>query len=678
MADTVRLVTLDAGGRTEVIADLNDFISFMFVRDSFTITAPQKQPILASAERRYGGSRQVGESHENGAVSWSALVKGNTADECIAAISTLTTLLERTDGDLFIEWLPDGASTSKRTLYEVRGTGTWSPRYQWAQFAGAQSLVFEVAWPVAPRARGLPMNVLDGFDVDTRSDYTYDSGVAASETVSRSALFGVGTLSTERRAIHTIRGYLFIDSLQQVAPTPGTTLTGFKAGVVVKRISATTYLELYVDDDGTTSRMKLDTVIAGVRANLGTATLTRLVAATKFWVRATILGNVVKCDYFTAAPGPLTTPTSTISRTLAGANITTFGAAVAGGYGRVFVPQDAAASLDDYIAIAHSSGSVTLPAVVQFGTPIPGDAPALADITVTHSGGTSAPIWALLGWTRRPGAGLAPAPFGILEAEAAGNLSGWIVTADAAGRGGSVLKDTAASSADVFSASWEVDPSLLVPDEFEDEVSIEVWARVLLSSTSVSPTFVLSARPEDGLSFGAARYTDEWGQTGRILTKPSSGSGLYRYTRLGTLRLRVDPRRPRKWLVWLGASVGIGSSGVFGLDYLKLVRSRQRACSPSGVVDDTGYPDFMSSTAQTSKTIRTDLSAMVASPPKWGHPDHGLAGQLIELPIGSVDVACKLSSLVPDDPTVNANTEQLAHTGTVEMNVTPCWHLLRS
>jgi hypothetical protein len=38
----------------------------------------------------------------------------------------------------------------------------------------------------------------------------------------------------------------------------------------------------------------------------------------------------------------------------------------------------------------------------------------------------------------------------------------------------------------------------------------------------------------------------------------------------------------------------------------------------------------------------------------------------------------KLSSLVPDDPTSDATSEQLAHTATVHVAVTPRWQLLRS
>lgn len=679
MSDLLRAVTFDIGGRPQVVVDLNDMVDYGLVGETFALQAPTKQQVMASGERRYAGSRQTGETHENAVYSWQHLVRGATVDAVLANVTALVALLERVPaGDLFIESRLDGATYA--TYREVRATGIWQLTHSWAQLSGARSMVVSVQIQVEPLARALRMDVYDDFATDTRGEYTYDAGIAASEQVAGGVLLGAGTLTTERRAIHTARGYDYVDNRQSLKATPGTTITAFKAGRVIKRISSTTYLEGYVDDTGTVSRVRLDKVVAGVRTNLATTDLAaRIVAGRPFWLRTTILGNAVTVEHFTATPGPLTAATTiagTRTQTLAGADATQFGAGVGGGYGRVWIPQHAAATIDEEYATPHWAGSRTLPDVVQWGTPIPGDAPALCDVTVTHAGGTDPPIWALLGWTRRPGTGLAQAPFGVIEAETAGNLSGWSSGAAVTARGGTRLGDTAAASSDVYTASWEVDPALMVADDFDCDVSSEVWARVGLDPTLVSPTLTLSLRPEDGLTFGAARYTEEWGSTGRVLSVPTAFA--WRMVRLGTVRLLVDPARPRKWLLWLGGSVGAGTSGFFGIDYLTLLPVRQRACSRSGVANDAGYPDFLTTTSEISKTIRADLSALVAAPGKWGHPDHGLGGQLLELPPGNVDMLLKLSSLVPDDPTVNATSEQLAHTAGVALSVTPRYYAFRT
>ena len=128
----------------------------------------------------------------------------------------------------------------------------------------------------------------------------------------------------------------------------------------------------------------------------------------------------------------------------------------------------------------------------------------------------------------------------------------------------------------------------------------------------------------------------------------------------------------------MATSWGNPATTVIGLDYLVVVPSRARCLSPSRVADDSTYPFFCVSTSQTQKLIRSDLSGFVGSPPGALHPDHGLGGRLLELPSGDIDACVKLSSLVPDDPTSDTNTEQLAHSATVRFGATPRWHMART
>jgi hypothetical protein len=328
--------------------------------------------------------------------------------------------------------------------------------------------------------------------------------------------------------------------------------------------------------------------------------------------------------------------------------------------------------------------SQTLPTTVQLGTSVPGDAPALCDVSVTASGGAAAPAWAMVGWTERPGAALSSsvAPFGIVEAETATNLTGWASTVDASGRGGNILYDGTVSGAETYSADFAIDPSVLTPDDYaRGEVSVEVWGRVLVHASLVSPKLTLSVRPEDGTNFGAERFTNEWGSAGKLLVKPAS-SQAYRMVRLGTLPMVVDRTSPRRWALRLAGSTAAGSSGVFGVDYLVLVPARKRALSPSGKALDSTFPKFIASTSNTTKRVRSDLSGRVNSGAYGAanqHPDHGLGGSLLEIPTGNVDFLVKLSSLVPDDPTSDTTSEQLSHTGaSVRFDITPRWAYLRT
>ena len=329
------------------------------------------------------------------------------------------------------------------------------------------------------------------------------------------------------------------------------------------------------------------------------------------------------------------------------------------------------------IAIASTS----LPAVVSLGTAIPGDAPSLVDLELTNpTGGSVAPIWALIGWTKRPAAALAGsvAPFGIIEAETGGTVSGWASAADAAYGGGNGLKVTA-SGAGTASALFTVDPSVMQPDDFTpDEVDLEFWARVALDSTLVSPRLTLSLLPLAGSTFGGEQFSAEFGSTGKALVLPASGTAKFRLVRLGVLSLPVDTVRPLKWNVKVLGSWAAGSTGVFGFDRLLVVPARQRAVSISAKANDSAYGKFIGSTGTATKTIRSDLSGLIAS--GAGNPgrDCGLGGTPLELPPGNVDMLLKLSDLVADDPTSDATSEQLAFAGvTGTVRVTPRYWLGR-
>jgi hypothetical protein len=142
----------------------------------------------------------------------------------------------------------------------------------------------------------------------------------------------------------------------------------------------------------------------------------------------------------------------------------------------------------------------------------------------------------------------------------------------------------------------------------------------------------------------------------------------------------VNPLAPRVWKLVLEGSPSFpdGIDPLVALDYLILAPARQRACSPTGKANDSSYPQFISNTAATVKTINSNLSALVAQPGKYGHPDHGLGGQLMLLPPGEADLLVKLSSLVPDNPEASAATEQVTYEGKLIVTVTPRWNIART
>jgi hypothetical protein len=299
------------------------------------------------------------------------------------------------------------------------------------------------------------------------------------------------------------------------------------------------------------------------------------------------------------------------------------------------------AQLDKIVAGASrpSGGS---PAYYALAPTIPGDAPALADITISPQSGQAA-VWAMLAWMARPGS---PAsgqvvPFGVIEGEAANALTTWAVTANANMRNASFAAVTTSGSGSAR-AQFLIDPSTLTPDAFRtDTVDMEIWGALNYSATTLQGLTVTASFWNQTKATNPKQYTREYGSSGKSITPPAIGREI---VRLGTLTLPVNLNAG--WTLqidaaWTGVSAG---SVTFGLDYLLLVPARQRACSPTAKPNDSTYPAFMTSvTVGNSKTIYSNLSG--------GPNEPGLGGSPIELPPGLVDLIVAISTSIPDTST---------------------------
>jgi hypothetical protein len=278
-------------------------------------------------------------------------------------------------------------------------------------------------------------------------------------------------------------------------------------------------------------------------------------------------------------------------------------------------------------------------------------------------------------------------PFGIIEGEQhdSGSLSGgWAFNALAGSRASGSLYVTGTNNAGDYVSQYYIDPALLLPDDFsEDGIALEFWARMRLHANATNPRVILSALPEGGTTYGAQQFTPEYGSTGKRLTVPSS-STAWRFDRLGTLTLRSDRDNPARVMLKFNyvCSAALSGSPDFALDYLAVVPSQARALSPTAKSAASGYPKFISTTTETTKRINNDLSGRVRRVGPGGAVAHfsdvGLGGSVIELAPGTNRAFLKLCSLVPDDPTVDASTELLAHNGIVHFAITPRYFLLRS
>jgi hypothetical protein len=197
---------------------------------------------------------------------------------------------------------------------------------------------------------------------------------------------------------------------------------------VILRASPHTYVEVYVDDNGTNSRLRIDVVIAGVRTNRAT---TNLVRPDHRSARAFGCGAGSRADRHAEHFTPASPTAPTREQHHDHEHLVHAHRRRARQPGRrslrvVLDAADATATLDEFAFQPFIWRNMTLPQLTKPLDAIPGIAPALAAAHLTTSStDTSTPIWPLLAWgvVSDPGLSDKP-PFGIFEAESFINLSG--------------------------------------------------------------------------------------------------------------------------------------------------------------------------------------------------------------------------------------------------------------
>jgi hypothetical protein len=683
MPDTLQLGTFDqaipSSGRFTSLLDLNDGVSFSLVRDTLTINPlANETATYAQSGRRYGGAEEVGVAHGNGVLEAEWYINSPTATQD-AVLANFDKLAQYTQdgagGPYFLRFKPENAT--KSIYYRIMGTPPYEPQYRWIEVSQTRTLHVKVSYQIAPLGQGDALDIYDSFPSNTLSDYTAGLGGG---TLSWSSAGVVAVTSTATKLYqHTARGYTFADTTNTFVFKTGASAAG-TARVILTYLDANNYL--FAEQTGTTLRIgKRD---AGTESTLGGTTAFTMLASTTYWLRLHKEGNALLAEIFNAPPSPMpdATATASTSTTLAGADATKFGVNIRGGNAFYLTPAATDWQVNAFNVEPYTYKNSTLPAVLTLPG-IPGTAPALCDLYVTPKS-TNGDLfrWFMSAWTAAPAVGAKPAPFGVFEAEAATNLTGFAVTADATCRGGSKLLASTPTSTMRFYT--EVDPSLLVPDDYSaGEVAIELWARVRIAATVISPTITVWAINSQAATSVpvSQRYTNEFGNIGYVTP---AWANVWRITKLGTLMLPVT-KGGQTWKIAFDALGAVGSTGNFEVDYLMMNRARSRALMQTGIAPSTSIRDFSYFTSgQNTRLIRSDLSgytAMAASPSGIGPytRDVGLGGQLPEFPPGDVQTLTKATLTMPDDPTTSGNSEVANYAiAAIHYGITPRYHLFRS
>lgn len=644
--DRLRVVTFSSGGRPITRLDLNDDVNYALERDTLKFDAPERQQQWSESLQRYGGAELTQESHKNGQLSASWYISGGgVADTALQRMETLMVELESLDQGRYIEWRPDGATHS--TYFPIKGPSAWEFLYRWIEFQAVKTLHLKAGWTIAPLGEGERMTIGDPFDVNSLTDYSALTGSGMAYTAGT----GLTTTSTATQLLkHTGRGYNYGDVQVAVSFTTGSTLGAAQVSALLGVIDANNWVGATADISAAQLTIWINN--SGTITNVGNIALGTIAINTNYWIVARREGNLITSELWTTPPVVTTAPRSSTTTTLTGANATKYGIGSSGGVGvRTVWPSPTGWSIKAF-NVDPFTYDVSNPARIDASGSIPGDATAKGSMSVGQTG--LATPFALLGWTKTPGGGTA-APFGVFEAETA-TLTTWAATADATYRNGNGAKVTT-SGAGTAAAVWSFNPSYMTPDDFGcGDIDVEIWARVQLASGVVSPVITASVAPTAGTSFGPRRYTQEWGSSGKLLTRPSSGTPL-RLTRLGVVTLST--LESISWDLRFDASWGSASVGVFGLDYIILVPAQTRAAYPTGKINDSTYPKFVASTSATQRYVNFDLSTRTAVPGSAAYPDASMAGSTLEFKPGNFSFVFKTSEYAPDDPSSTSSGESV-------------------
>ena len=531
----------------------------------------------------------------------------------------------------------------------------------------------DVSLSCAPYAQGDSMDVAD-VSFSSLSDYTFDSGASTNLTVASGQVKVTSNSTTEHRLVHSQRGYTLGDTEVTVNILYSQT-SGYKAGVVFWRTSATSYWTAYLDDTGSATRLRIDQSVSGTVTNRASTTLgTRLTNGSGQWVRIRSEGTSLTASQWTASPTPAGTPANTATYTAS--------AAGSGLAGLVFTPQTSTPYVDSLIIRPFTYSAKTSPALINLTGSIPGDVPANASVELTT---VSALQWALVAWQTTPGtstlSGTPKAAFTVFNGndDISASRQGWS-TVDT---GVNSIRTTSATSSGTYSASYALDPSLLPGDSYTSgDRSVQVWALVHTdrSSRLINPVLTASLSPATGSA--PTRYTDEYGSGGRTSPTQSvtASSTGYKWTNLGTLHIPASGARQVNLVI--RGTVGAGSaSGQFGLVRVCLTPARSRAALPTGRDGSaSSYPDWSLTTTETVKTINTDLttSAFQPSTDTVGLQEQSVSGSPLEFPSGTTSLLMIVAKLVPDDPTALTTVEASSSTAAVHVGIVPRFAQLRS
>ena len=412
MADAyLSLASRKAGQTTLVLVNGDADTGYVMVEG--TAWSAPTWDVRYSGQRGTQGARAAGAVPQNRGLVIPLTIEGGTTDLMLAKFSALARKVDevRRSGGV-LTWRPQGATY--RTFFDVMA-GSAGLR-EWGRQAHFNALLdVDLECITAPYASLDPFDVQDAFSTDTSDDYSIDAGdTVLAVSGGQLAPSDIGTARWRR----TVDGYEHGDVQVTMRVATGSSITGFRFEVFgcADITGAETFLFAAIDE----TTLRVGNRVAGTATDLSTASYA-IAASTAYWLRFRREGALVTAELFAAEPTPMATPDATCSAVLTSANLARHHRGHSGFQATVV---DLAERYDSLEIQPFTYRNLATPEVLRLGGLIPGDAPALCDLTVTPSGGSAAPVAALVGWWPAVG------PWNMVtNGDFEDDTDGWVVTA---------------------------------------------------------------------------------------------------------------------------------------------------------------------------------------------------------------------------------------------------------
>ncbi len=519
ITDVLRIVEYPYRGASPVtILNLHDEITYSLVGGTFKITPPARKQQFAESSHRYGGGKLAQESHDNGQISAEWYITGTTAELAMANVEAFLTEIEEVDdrSPRYLAWQPAGAP--RPVLYRIVGPAAWEPQYRWVEFKQNRTVHLAAGLIVAPLAEGLPMFINDRFDVNSAADYTTDVGSASDWAISNGSLHQAANFNTDIDVVHTDRNYMFGDHEGTIKFTLGTIVTNTRVGVNLKRKDSQNKLRVYFYQTGAPlATIRIASVIGGTETVLTSVNLpSTYTTGDVLYVRGWIEKNRIYGVCWYPGNAPEDTPSIGVAHTLSSGNSAIFGAGQYGQSGIFMRGQDATLLVDDFSNRPyHYKGGATAvnqttPASIPLDGPVPGSAPAKAEVDVLLTSSAVAAPFALLSWVPE----FPPFNF-VWNGDFEDDTDGWAVAASPAvnplhGAGTSITRITTDKYRGVASAQVNLPATnntgahFRMYRDFRRGVTYTVKLRV--KATSGSPSVQMGVG-NDSTTFGGSGAT---------------------------------------------------------------------------------------------------------------------------------------------------------------------------